>query len=560
MQKNDTPIDINNLPNYGFAFFFKNMQGYKAKFIALTAISILSTLVGFGATWLLSFIISHIEIITVENILTVFLPIYLVLVLTDQYFGYLTRRYGERLPVNYTNHLKLRFFSAFLRYQSNQFINYSKEKLFNLSDKYIGYTNHFLSDWNWGAPRHITRLGIIVGILWYQSPIILLINVVYMAGFIALSIFFSKKFVKPVRAYHEKDNSAEEIRQNFIINLNAVKKLQKNKFFVEFYEKYIALTDAHMLPVRKVHSFRWLLQMNLFNLVFIFTFFYAIYQVTTGALHIGFLLLIQYAFNNLLGILIYFVEYHAILLNQKQDNMIFKEEIKSLGLKRFYEIEVENATDNSGIVLRDVNVEFENSEGKYKKIEYCNPYLANPIFRVYRRDKIVITGESGSGKSTLFNILLDQIEFNGSKDDLLLKKYSYINSTDPLFNMPIAENIILDQPSRILKLDAICKGLTIDSFINPEERFTKVIGHGNFNLSTGQTQRIKLARLLYNEADIYLMDEPFNGIDDENKQQIITFINEYLKDKAIILITHDEIPYGYIHYAFEGNKLVKQTT
>lgn len=562
---NNTPVDLNNLPHYGFAFFFKNMQGYKAKFIMLTAISVASTLVGFGATWLLSFIVSNIEIITVKNILILFLPVYLVLVLSDQYFGYLTRKYGEMMPVIYTNHLQLRFFNSFLKYQSNKFINYSKEKLLTLTGKYISYTNHFLSDWNWGAPRHITRLAIIVGILWYQSPVILLINVTYMVGFVALSIFFSKKFVKPVRVYHEKDNEADEIRQNFILNLNAVKKIQRNKFFIGFYEKYIALTNEKMQPIRKIHSLRWLLQMNLFNVIFVFTFFYAIYQVTQGKLHIGFLLLIQYAFNNLLNTLIYFVEYHAILINQKQDNKIFKEEIKSLGLNRDYAKEKTEEFGKSDInthhYLRHAAVKFTERNG-------TNRYIYYPDFRIHPKEKYVITGESGVGKSTLFNILLDQIDLDqghfGSNTEAWKLNTAYVNSSDPLFNMSILNNIqmeaneykgIIDRK----KFDEIYQGLGLNQFLSYDDVFNKIIGEKDFNLSTGQVQRIKLARALYQNADIYLLDEPFNGIDDENKAKIIAFMDNFLKEKTVILITHDAPPAGYVHYAFEGSVLVKQT-
>lgn len=552
---NNEPVDIQNLPKLGIFFFFKNWKGYKFNFILLTLFTVIATVAGFAGTWLLAYIINHIAAITIYSLLTVFLPVFLGLVFVREWCGYYTRKYGEMLPVIYTNHLQLRFMNTWLLYTSNKFVNFSKEKLLTYQEKYIAYVNAFLSDWNWGLPRNITLLAIIIGILWYQSPWILLLNVGYMAGFLSISMYLSRKIVKPIRVYHEADNDQHKLKINFLLNLTAIKKLHKNEFFLQVLKKYIQLTNKSMEPVRSVHSKRWFLQLNLFNLIFAITFFYGIYQVIQGQLPIGYILLLQYAFNNLLNILIYFVEYYTGMINQKQDNILFNEEIRNLELLKLPAYKM----TNSKFDILQLNGSFEDI------VEFDN-------FKIQHGDKIVIVGPSGSGKSTVVNILLSQVFYKrkvrvGTGGETIfpyLENIAYVNATDPLFDLTLYENICLEAPNHPEplpeKLVKICVDLGISEFVNVNQ-FDQPVS--KLNLSTGQIQRIKLARALYQDADIYFFDEPFNGIDEKNKSQCIKVIERHLDSffgdkKTIIFITHNanEIPRGYYNrYEIKDKKL-----
>ena len=58
-------------------------------------------------------------------------------------------------------------------------------------------------------------------------------------------------------------------------------------------------------------------------------------------------------------------------------------------------------------------------------------------------------------------------------------------------------------------------------------------------LSGGMKMRVALARAIYNNADLYLMDEPFSALNDELKERILPKIFDYLKDKTVIIVSHN---------------------
>lgn len=66
-----------------------------------------------------------------------------------------------------------------------------------------------------------------------------------------------------------------------------------------------------------------------------------------------------------------------------------------------------------------------------------------------------------------------------------------------------------------------------------------VIGERGVNISGGQKARISLARAIYSDADIYLLDDPLSAVDPEVAGKIFNeCIVEHLKDKIVVLVTH----------------------
>ena len=78
-----------------------------------------------------------------------------------------------------------------------------------------------------------------------------------------------------------------------------------------------------------------------------------------------------------------------------------------------------------------------------------------------------------------------------------------------------------------------------------------VVGSSDFNLSTGQMQRLRLARGLINNTEIYLLDEPFSGIDHATRELIMAHLSTVLKDKTLILITHNPAELTLVKTVYE---------
>ncbi|KAJ3652715.1 hypothetical protein Zmor_018655 [Zophobas morio] len=153
---------------------------------------------------------------------------------------------------------------------------------------------------------------------------------------------------------------------------------------------------------------------------------------------------------------------------------------------------------------------------------------------------VALTGDTGSGKSSLLQAILQElliVDGNLSRDGLI----SYASQNPWVFSATIQENIIFNETfnqNKYLNVLKIC-ALEYDISLFSHGDKTLVGERGNM-LSGGQKARINLARAIYKDADIYLLDNPLAAMDVSVAQQIFTqCILKYLKTKSVVLITHN---------------------
>ncbi|MBU1088992.1 hypothetical protein KKA02_03915, partial [Patescibacteria group bacterium] len=139
--------DITNLPFYGYQFFFQNQKPFKTSFWILTLVGIFSTILGFSSTYLLSQLINQITSLNIHKIFFFYFPIYLAFKFGSEFLDFFTRKYGEALPLIYTDHIRLRFYKTIINSNFHNLLAYSKEKLNYLTELYISNTKSFLLDW-----------------------------------------------------------------------------------------------------------------------------------------------------------------------------------------------------------------------------------------------------------------------------------------------------------------------------------------------------------------------------------------------------------------------------
>ena len=115
----------------------------------------------------------------------------------------------------------------------------------------------------------------------------------------------------------------------------------------------------------------------------------------------------------------------------------------------------------------------------------------------------------------------------------------YISNNDTLFTDTLYNNITLNQnvsKEEFLKITRITKVNEIVK--NDRLGYQKLVEEDGFNFSSGEKQRIILARSLTRKSDIYIFDEAFSQIDIDKTRIILRDILEYLKDKTVIVISH----------------------
>uniref|UniRef100_A0A3Q7HWH9 ABC-type xenobiotic transporter n=1 Tax=Solanum lycopersicum TaxID=4081 RepID=A0A3Q7HWH9_SOLLC len=186
-----------------------------------------------------------------------------------------------------------------------------------------------------------------------------------------------------------------------------------------------------------------------------------------------------------------------------------------------------------------------------------NPAVKSVNLHVKQGQKLAICGEVGSGKSTLLAAILGEVPYV----DGLVQVHgtvAYVSQNAWIQTGTIRENILFGSTVDRIKYQEVLErcSLVKDLDMFPFGDQT-IIGERGVNLSGGQKQRVQLARALYQDADIYLLDDPFSAVDAYTSTCLF---NEYvmgaLSGKTVLLVTHqvDFLPtFDSILLMSEGN-------
>ncbi|KAJ4953108.1 hypothetical protein NE237_029940 [Protea cynaroides] len=185
--------------------------------------------------------------------------------------------------------------------------------------------------------------------------------------------------------------------------------------------------------------------------------------------------------------------------------------------------------------------------------------LKNMNLVVKPGEKVAVCGEVGSGKSTLLAAILGEVPLVKGTIQVY-GRIAYVSQMAWIQTGTIQENILFGSSmdkkryKEVLEKCSLVKDLEMLPFGDLTE-----IGERGVNLSGGQKQRIQLARALYQDADIYLLDDPFSAVDAHTATSLF---NEYvmgaLSGKTILLVTHqvDFLPaFDSVLLMFDGEIL-----
>ncbi|KAI4976991.1 hypothetical protein ZWY2020_050598 [Hordeum vulgare] len=167
------------------------------------------------------------------------------------------------------------------------------------------------------------------------------------------------------------------------------------------------------------------------------------------------------------------------------------------------------------------------------------PTLNNINLVVKAGEKIAICGEVGSGKSTLLAAVLGEVPKTEGTIQVC-GRIAYVSQTAWIQTGTVQDNILfgsLMDKQMYQETLARCS-LVKDLEMLPFGDLTQ-IGERGVNLSGGQKQRVQLARALYQNADIYLLDDPFSAVDAHTATSLFNdYVMGILSDKTVLLVTH----------------------
>ncbi|XP_062377949.1 ATP-binding cassette sub-family C member 12-like [Sardina pilchardus] len=167
------------------------------------------------------------------------------------------------------------------------------------------------------------------------------------------------------------------------------------------------------------------------------------------------------------------------------------------------------------------------------------PTLRNISFTLLRGNLLGVCGNVGSGKTSLISSILEQMYL--LKGSVMAEgTFAYVSQQAWIFHGSVRDNILMGEPFNQCRYNEVLSACSLmpDLAILPYGDKTE-IGERGLNLSGGQKQRISLARAVYSNRDIYLLDDPLSAVDAHVGKHIFEeCVKKALTGKSIILVTH----------------------
>lgn len=283
-----------------------------------------------------------------------------------------------------------------------------------------------------------------------------------------------------------------------------------------------------------------------------------LFQIITSMLYIiGTSLMIDSQIT--LGSLFAFISYTSFVLNPISSvlNLLYKfktVKASTTRLKSFLETEESeyqiNKIHNSIKTQRNIaDISFRNVSFPYIARENILHQLS---FTIKAKGKVAIFGANGSGKSTLISLML-QLHFPSTGEihygtqniiDIPLQEKCMLHTYAPqkahIFSGTIKENILLGDEYNYERMEKVLNLCQAQFVYDIENALDSHIGNDASFLSSGQRQKIALARALYKKAPIVILDEATSNFDSVSELSFFnSFDNPLINNRTIIYITHN---------------------
>ena len=449
-------------------------------------------------------------------------------------------------------YLKAKFAHTISEIISNKIINFFLKEKGSSKNKFSpSYLQHLTVSQSYeissstliGLVDILSSILVILGICFFLlsvEPEIFISILIFLMGLYLLILLFLYPLLKKVSK--DKFETTKKITKSTLEiyeNLKEIKILGLNNFFkknfeIDFFKfnknrlitkiigRYPRLIVETFLIIIIVMGLNFLIDMEVNKIVSI-----------AGIFIIGFYRILPYGdtiftswanFKISEGLLKFLIENKLLFKN----NLINKKNISKLYIKEFIQLKIKNA-----------HYSFKN-----KKI--FNNFKIN----IKNKDKIFITGSSGSGKTTLINIICGIANFDKGEFKINNKEIKNISNINSLFsicsqnpillNRSIKDNIILNQKYDKKRLEFICKIVGLNKVFSKNRNINSRIDPDSLNFSGGEKQRISIARALYYNRQILIMDEATNQLDEITEKNILKNILKNYKKTTIIFISHNK--------------------
>ena len=382
------------------------------------------------------------------------------------------------------------------------------------------------------------EISLVCGILtWQFGAQFAAITALTMVGYTAFTIWTTAWRTKFRRQANAADNKASTVSVDSLINYEAVKYFNNEKFEVARYDKALQNYEKSSIKVATSLSFLNSGQNIIFSTALTGMMYLAAKGLAAGSLTVGDLVMV----NQLVFQLSVPLNFLGSVYRELRQSLLDMETLFNL-----QKVNV-SITDKPGAkplaLSKGGEIKFENVNFGYHP---DRPIVKNLNLTIPAGKKVAIVGPSGCGKSTLLRllfrsydvqggrILIDDQDIRDVQVDSLRRSIGVVPQDTPLFNDTVEHNI------RYGKIDATREEVVaaarrahIDETIQrfPDGYETKV-GERGLMISGGEKQRLALSRLLLKDPPLLFFDEATSALDTHTEQAIMVNINSILREKG----------------------------
>lgn len=415
-------------------------------------------------------------------------------------------------------------------------------KIVNQLNRGIATIQGFLQTMtNYMIPSMLQGVVVIAILAYYNVFLGILMLAIFPVYFI-LSSNSTKRWGKKEEAKNKIEDKTRGRIQEVITNMKLVKGFTNERNEYNYVSNNLTeINNIYRKQSTEYHLFDYARETILFIILFSSSAL-IFYSALVGAISIGTVIiliqLVERARYPLFGL--------SFVLEQIQATEAgSKEFIEILNLKS-----VENYKDDEKVEkITAPKIEFKDVGFKYASAE--ENVLEKISFTLNKDEMVALVGPSGAGKSTIVNLILKFYETTAG--DILLNGKNYKDLThnfvrknialvfqeNELFSSTIKENVAYGAQVDDEKVIEALKKANAWSFVSTlKDTIDTEVGERGIRLSGGQRQRIQIARAIYKDAPILILDEATSSLDAKSESEVSEAIDNLVKDRMVIVIAH----------------------
>lgn len=448
------------------------------------------------------------------------------------------------LILNSINKIKIKIINKILRMRKKNQDKYLAGELINRIENDISSIITFGIDLCTSFISTIFNIIISIIMIFKFSLNLSLIAIGYIPIMCFLVIIFNKAFRKVYQEQKNYDDNYYGFINEIVHNLDGIKAyLLENKIISKvsgYFTKSVGILKKRL----KIENISNIIQngmSNIFDYILLYT---AVILISRGNLTIGTLVSFNEYLNRLFAsismVLSFNMKYNSVLISLNRLKIILDAEVESDDI----------VNDSTKL---EKNKKINKVEIKSLYFTYGNEYiLKNVSLKIDEPGLYSIVGKNGSGKTTLINVIMkfyqyelgsikiNNIELEKWSVNDLRKRITYLPKNNFLLNDTLYNNFkIFNDKVSLEQVNNVCKLVGLDTVIkNYKKEYNTKIGENGNILSSGQKQRLSVARMMTRETSILILDEITSDIDGNMEKQILELIQELSKSRIVISISH----------------------